>query len=312
MTRSGIAVDALVNNAGYGLPGGFLRSSWDQHRDFIQVMVTAVAELCYRFAPAMAERERGWIINVASVAGLVPGSAGHTLYGAAKSLVIRFSESLALELRPRGVNVTALCPGFTYSEFHDVNDMRAQVSRLPKWMWMDADTVARQAYDAVMRGEVVYVNGRMNRMTASLARHSPDWLINKVLKRFAKKIQAGVIPDPYRIFRLTITPALKLVSRVGWLLTHSKKSPVIWRRPPYWDTLCAVIKPPTVSFGQHRLRVVRVPLLVGVDEDEVERAVELRHQVVGVGQPRIDERCDAGFLEVPDRLAMAPLVDIDR
>jgi short-subunit dehydrogenase len=189
VTRSGIAIDALVNNAGYGLPGGFLCSSWDQHRAFIQVMVTAVAELCYRFAPAMAERERGWIINVASVAGLVPGSAGHTLYGAAKSLVIRFSESLALELRPRGVNVTALCPGFTYSEFHDVNDMRAQMSRLPKWMWMDADTVARQAYDAVMRGDVVHVNGAVNKAVVSLVRHSPDWVINKVLKRFAKQFR---------------------------------------------------------------------------------------------------------------------------
>jgi short-subunit dehydrogenase len=175
VTRSGIAIDALVNNAGYGLPGGFLCSSWDQHRAFIQVMVTAVAEL--------------WIINVASVAGLVPGSAGHTLYGAAKSLVIRFSESLALELRPRGVNVTALCPGFTYSEFHDVNDMRAQMSRLPKWMWMDADTVARQAYDAVMRGDVVHVNGAVNKAVVSLVRHSPDWVINKVLKRFAKQFR---------------------------------------------------------------------------------------------------------------------------
>ncbi len=186
VTRSGVVIDALVNNAGYGLAGGFFRSSWTDHRDFIQVMVTAVADLCYRFVPAMADRQRGWVINVASVAGLVPGSAGHTLYGAAKSLVIRFSESLALELRPRGVHVTALCPGFTYSEFHDVNDMRAQVSRLPKWMWMDADTVARQAYDAVMRGDVVYVNGRVNRAMVSLARHSPDWLLNKVLKRFSK------------------------------------------------------------------------------------------------------------------------------
>jgi len=189
VTRSGIAIDALVNNAGYGLPGGFLRSSWDQHRAFIQVMVTAVAELCYRFAPAMAERERGWIINVASVAGLVPGSAGHTLYGAAKSLVIRFSESLAVELRPRGVHVTALCPGFTYSEFHDVNEMRAQVRRLPKWMWMDAETVARQAYDAVIRGAVVYVNGRVNRTIVLLARYTPDWLLQKVLKRFAKNFR---------------------------------------------------------------------------------------------------------------------------
>ena len=189
VTRSGLVIDALVNNAGYGLPGRYLGVSWNDHRDFIQVMVTAVAELCYRFAPAMAERERGWIINVASVAGLVPGSAGHTLYGAAKSLVIRFSESLARELLPLGVHVTALCPGFTYSEFHDVNDMRRQVSQLPKWMWMDADTVARQAYDAVMRGDVVYVNGRMNRATVSLSRHAPDWLINKVLKRFAKKFR---------------------------------------------------------------------------------------------------------------------------
>ena len=94
------------------------------------------------------------IINVASVAGLVPQSAGHPLYGASKSLVIQFSQSIALEGRPHNVYTTALCPGFTYSEFHDVNDMRAQVSRLPKWMWMDADTVARQAYDAVMRGDV--------------------------------------------------------------------------------------------------------------------------------------------------------------
>ena len=186
VTQSGLVVDALVNNAGYGLPGRFLSSPWADHRAFIQVMITAVADLCHRFAPGMAERERGWIINVASTAGLVPGSAGHTLYGAAKSLVIRFSESLALELRPQGVNVTALCPGFTYSEFHDVNDMRAQVSRLPKWMWMDADTVARQAYDAVMRGDVVYINGRVNRAMVVLVRHTPDWLVKKFLKRFSK------------------------------------------------------------------------------------------------------------------------------
>jgi hypothetical protein len=189
VAHTGLVIDALVNNAGYGLPGGFFRSSWNDHRDFVQVMVTSVAELCYRFAPAMADRQRGWIINVASVAGLVPGSAGHTLYGAAKSLIVRFSESLAFELLPRGVHVTALCPGFTYSEFHDVNDMRAQVNRLPKWMWMDADTVARQAYDAVRRGDVVYVNGWKNRGIVLLARHSPNWLIHKVLERFAKRFR---------------------------------------------------------------------------------------------------------------------------
>jgi short-subunit dehydrogenase len=152
-------------------------------------MVTAVADLCHRFAPGMVDRERGWIINVASLAGIVPGSAGHTLYGASKSFVIRFSQSLALELLPHGIHVTALCPGFTYSEFHDVNRMRGQVSQLPKWMWMDADTVARQAFAAVMRGDIVYVNGRWNRAVALLTRYTPEWLVNRVLKRFAKKFR---------------------------------------------------------------------------------------------------------------------------
>lgn len=189
LREAGITIDALVNNAGYGLPGRMLHSTWEQHRDFIQVMVTAVAELAYRFAPGMAERRRGWIINVASVAGLVPGSAGHTLYGAAKSLVIKFSQSLALELAPSGVHVTALCPGFTYSEFHDVNGMRQQVSQLPKFMWMDAETVARLGYDAVMRGDIVYVPGRYNKTMVTLVRYAPDWMVNGVLKRFARKFR---------------------------------------------------------------------------------------------------------------------------
>ncbi len=189
VARAGLTVDALVNNAGYGLPGGFLGSGWEQHRAFIQVMVTSVAELCHRFAPGMVERRRGFIINVASVAGLVPATAGHTLYGAAKALVIRFSESLALELRPHGVHVTSLCPGFTYSEFHDVNGMRSQVSKLPRWMWMDAGTVARQAYEAVVRGDIVYVNGRVNRAVVALARYTPQWIVSGVTKRVGKKFR---------------------------------------------------------------------------------------------------------------------------
>lgn len=187
--RAGLAVDALVNNAGYGLPGGLLLSPWERHRDFIQVMATAVAELCYRFAPGMVKQQRGWIVSVGSVAGLVPASAGHTLYGAVKSLVVRFSQSLALELLPYGVHVTALCPGFTYSEFHDVNGMRDQVSRLPRWMWMDAATVARQGYAAVMRGDVVYVNGRANRALVAASRYAPQWLVARVLKRYARKFR---------------------------------------------------------------------------------------------------------------------------
>jgi short-subunit dehydrogenase len=189
VTGAGIAIDALVNNAGYGLPGGFLRSSWAEHAAFLQVLVTSAAELCRRFAPGMVDRGRGWIINVGSVVALVPGTAGHTLYGAAKSLVIRFSESLALELAPRGVRVTALCPGFTDSEFHDVNGMRRQVSGLPRWMWMDAATVARLGYDAVMRGQIVCVTGRVNRALVLLSRYTPQWIAGRVARRVGKRFR---------------------------------------------------------------------------------------------------------------------------
>lgn len=186
LSAAGISIDALVNNAGYGLAGTFLDSRWEQHRDFVQVMVTAVADLTHRFLPGMIARGYGRIINVASLAGLLPATAGHTLYAASKAMVILFSQSLALEMVSHNVHVTALCPGFTYSEFHDVNNMRRQVSQLPSFMWMDADTVARQGYDAVMRGDIVYVNGRVNRGIAFLTRVSPQWFTLRVVKRVAR------------------------------------------------------------------------------------------------------------------------------
>jgi short-subunit dehydrogenase len=165
------------------VPGKFTDTTWEQQRDMVQVMVVALAELTHRLLPGMIERRYGRIVNVASVAGLVPQSAGHPLYGASKSLVIQFSQSIALEGMPHNVYTTALCPGFTYSEFHDVNGMREQVSELPSWMWMDAGTVARQAFDAVMAGRILYVNGRVNRAMVLLARYLPRWLVMAVVKR---------------------------------------------------------------------------------------------------------------------------------
>ena len=173
LTRDGIAVDALVNNAGFGLAGSFSRTGWREQGDLLQILVVAVAEMSHRLLPGMLERGYGRIVNVASLAGLLPGPPGHTLYAAAKSFVIRFSESLAAEVRDRGVNVTAVCPGFTFSEFHDVNRTRAIVSRLPGFMWMDAGTVARQGYQAVMAGKVVHVTGRVNTAIATVSRLLP-------------------------------------------------------------------------------------------------------------------------------------------
>jgi short-subunit dehydrogenase len=177
----GLHIDVLVNNAGYGVPGRFDRPVWEIHEAFLQVMVTAVCELTHRLLPGMLERRWGRIVNIASLAGHLPAPAGHTLYGASKSFLIRFSEALSAERAADGVFTTAVCPGFTYSEFHDVTGTRAQVSRMPSCLWMDATSVAEQGYAAVMRGEPVYINGRLNRTLAWLARVLPARLVRRLV-----------------------------------------------------------------------------------------------------------------------------------
>ena len=180
----GLTVDALVNNAGYGVPGLLTTPAWERQRDLLQVLIGAVVELSWRLLPPMIERGYGRIINVSSLAGLIPAPAGHTLYPAAKSFVMRFSEALAEETRGKGVHVTALCPGFTVSEFHDVTGTRPSVSNLPAVMWMDAPVVARSGFEAVMAGIPVHVPGRANRVIAFVARHAP-WVLVQVQRRFS-------------------------------------------------------------------------------------------------------------------------------
>ena len=190
LANQGVHIDVLVNNAGYGVPGSYVNVSWADHERFMQVMMTAVCDLTYRLLPAMAERGWGRIINVASVAGMVPAPAGHTLYGAAKAFLIRFSEALNSENASRGVHVTALCPGFTWSEFHDVTGTRDKMNKVPRLLWLDASTVAREGYDAVMRGDPVIVNGRVYRilvwLNGALPRRFSRWVSGMAGRRYRK------------------------------------------------------------------------------------------------------------------------------
>jgi len=181
----GLVIDALVNNAGYGIPGAFIASDWPRHAALVQVMIVSLAELTHLALPGMIARGYGRIINIASLAGLVPAPAGHTLYAASKAFVIKFSESLGAEVRASGVHVTALCPGFTRSEFHDITGTRAKVAQLPPWMWMDAAAVARHGFDAVSAGIPVYVTGRINRVIALFARILPQRLLVAAGRRVA-------------------------------------------------------------------------------------------------------------------------------
>jgi len=185
-THGGDCVDILINNAGYGVPGCYDKVDWTTHAQFMQVVVTAPLHLCHLLLPAMRERVYGRIVNVASLAGLVPATPGNTLYGPAKAFLMRVSQALAVENRAHGIHVCALCPGFTRSEFHDVSRARGLVSKLPGWMWSNASDVVRQGLDAVESGRVICLPGRVNRATKVLMDLLPDRTALGLVARRAK------------------------------------------------------------------------------------------------------------------------------
>ncbi|WP_158884519.1 SDR family oxidoreductase [Rhodanobacter sp. L36] len=187
LAERGLHVDWLINNAGYGVPGSFVSNDWKTHADSLQVLVTAPTELTRHLLPGMRGRGYGRIINVASLAGHVPATAMHTLYGASKAYLIKFSQSLALENRAAGVNVCALCPGFTWSEFHDVTGTRDKMDNMPAFMWLSAQEVVRQGIAAVERGDSMFITGRVNRFIKTIFQLMPDRLANHLSARQAKR-----------------------------------------------------------------------------------------------------------------------------
>ncbi|MEP3655979.1 MAG: SDR family NAD(P)-dependent oxidoreductase [Litorimonas sp.] len=176
----GSQIDGLINNAGYGHPGTFLSSDWEDHRRFNHLMSVVPVELTRALLPAMVDRGFGRVMQVASLAGHMPGSKGHTLYAAVKAYLIKFSESLNTEMGGTGVHVSALCPGFVLTEFHDVNGTREGINSLPNFMVMKADVCAHLAADALEANKAVFISGRVNRFLARLNRWVP-WLGRKVM-----------------------------------------------------------------------------------------------------------------------------------
>ena len=190
VAAGGLTVDGLVNNAGFSRTSGFLNTDRAEHAAMIRVMLTAPVELSRLFAPAMVERGYGRILNVASLAGRMPATGGDTLYGPIKSFMIKASQGLHLELRGTGVHVTALCPGYTLTEFHDVNGTRDEVSSAyPSWMWQTADHVARVGYAAVEANRPAVTPGAMNNLLAGLAKHLPDRLALAMVGGHAKRLK---------------------------------------------------------------------------------------------------------------------------
>jgi short-subunit dehydrogenase len=183
---NGRQVAALVNNAGYGLKGRYNANGWPEQAAMLQVMLTSVCELTHKVLPGMVERGFGRIVNVASLAGLVPGAPGQGTYSAVKAFLVKFSETLHVENLDTGVHVTALCPGFTYSEFHDVNNTRKQLDRVvPSWMWLGADEVAASGYEAAEANRPICVTGAPNKAVAALGKIIPDeWALALMAREY--------------------------------------------------------------------------------------------------------------------------------
>jgi hypothetical protein len=177
----GIVVDVLVNNAGFGAHGLFSELPLQRQIEMIQVNVTALTELTRLFLPGMMERQRGGVLNVASVAGFVPGP-GMAVYYATKAFVLSFSEALAAELAGTGIKIMALCPGPTGTNFGRVANFNNK-SRLVRVARMTAKTVALQGHGAFRGGRVVAVNGWRNRLLVLLIRLTPRFLVRGITRK---------------------------------------------------------------------------------------------------------------------------------
>ena len=164
----GIEVDVLVNNAGSAGPHLLDEPDWAEHARFLELMMLSVAHMCQRFVPPMRDRGYGRVVNVSSFAGRLARPAGAN-YGPAKAYLVALSEELALDLAGTGVHVSALCPGFVHTDFHAEAGLLEMKSRLPGFIWYDAETVVREGLDAVERGRVIMVSGRIYRWLDPIA-----------------------------------------------------------------------------------------------------------------------------------------------
>lgn len=182
----GRRLDGLVNNAGYGGPPGLMAAEWRNHADFIQVMATAPVHLARLVLPGMKARGYGRIINVASIAGMLPPARGQSLYAAVKAFLIEASRAMHLEMRGTGVHVTALCPGLTRTEFHSVAGLQATADTAPGWAWQSAAAVAESGYAACEANAALRIPGAHNKAAVSLFRLLP-WRAGMALMSAASR-----------------------------------------------------------------------------------------------------------------------------
>lgn len=179
----------LVNNAGYGLTGEFTRTDVTTEVRMIQVNITALTHLTKLFLPGMVAARQGAILNVASIAGFVPGPL-MAVYYATKAYVISLSEALAEETRHSGVTVTVLCPGTTRTEFQERAGVDLEAARVRGPFVADAASVARAGYVGMLRGKRLVLPGLVNKVMVLATRVVPRGLLARAMRRVLENVRA--------------------------------------------------------------------------------------------------------------------------
>jgi hypothetical protein len=177
----GRSVDILINNAGFTIPETFAKADWRRESDMIMTLVYAVCSFTHAALPHMLAQGWGRIINVSSIAAFAPGIAGHTLYPAAKSFLVKFSQSLDCEVRGRGIYVTAFCPGLTRTEFHAASGMTELMAKAPRRFGAEPPEVVSAALAANAAGRVILVTGLRSKVRRVALKLLPEGLTRPII-----------------------------------------------------------------------------------------------------------------------------------
>lgn len=167
-------IDVLINNAGFGTSKAFTMSTLEIEQQMMDVLVRTPMRLMHVALPLMKQRNNGVIINVSSVAGYIAGGS----YSASKSYLTVLSESLHTELSGTNVKVSALCPGFTRTEFHQRGKM--SMKALPNFMWLTSDYLVEQSWKDAMKGEAVSIPGWQYKLLVFIVHAVPRSIVRKV------------------------------------------------------------------------------------------------------------------------------------
>jgi short-subunit dehydrogenase len=174
-------IEVLINNAGFGITKAFTASDLGDEQDLLNVLVRTPMRLMHVILPGMKERKSGTIINVSSVAGFIAGGT----YSAAKSYLTVLSESLNTELKGTGVIVSALCPGFTRTEFHQRGRMK--MKGLPSFMWLNADKLVAQSWKDAQTNQPVSVPGWQYKLLVAIISIAPRSFVRQIGMNVRKK-----------------------------------------------------------------------------------------------------------------------------